>query len=207
MKGLFKQSNYEVLLDGETRWAIDAIRKSFIILNVQGSPTRRFYLTIGSDDLWFNRSVQIDTMFIDGRPSLMGDSGWVTSGRYSMISAVSSCHLIYGGRSMGDGQHCLRFFISYRRVRLSSYLCCRWPRSRIFMVTSKCQRMESVWSWMIAELLYACCVNDGFGFLFWFCFGFWVCLLPLYLVPWRLAGSRHLRSMWGRMRPLLAWCL
>lgn len=33
-------------------------------------PSRRFKLTIGTDDLRFNYSVQVDTLFLGGRPVL-----------------------------------------------------------------------------------------------------------------------------------------
>ena len=55
-------------LDSKTKTLIHDIAKDCRICKFAPSRPRSFKLTVGTDDLKFNHNVQVDTMFINGRP-------------------------------------------------------------------------------------------------------------------------------------------
>lgn len=70
MTGILKRESEEGRLDAKTKAAIRAIAESCETCNTQANPPRRFKLSIGSEYFRFNHHVQIDTMFISGKPVL-----------------------------------------------------------------------------------------------------------------------------------------
>lgn len=68
-EGLLKRAEGGVL-DAATRSSIAQIATECKMCNTYGKAPRRFKLTVGADGLRFNHSVQVNTMFVHGKPVL-----------------------------------------------------------------------------------------------------------------------------------------